>query len=118
MNTSNRIKIVLTFAIVSTVVFVPAITSVNAATMYSSPTLPDVGSFDIASYSTPTGQDKWWPGLANDYGNPGKTVGQTFTTSGQVDQEVGIFFRHFSDFCVDRMHPPNAAHLDRMKRSS
>ena len=73
----NRIKTILTLAAVALAILA---TSANAATMSSSPTEPDVGSLDIASYGTPTGQDKWWPGDAGAYGNPGKTVGQTFTT--------------------------------------
>ncbi|MHC4742999.1 MAG: fibronectin type III domain-containing protein [Planctomycetota bacterium] len=56
--------------------------SIRAATMSSSATAPAVDGEDIASYGTPTGQDKWWPGDADAFGNPGKTVGQTFTTGG------------------------------------
>ena len=59
--------------------------SANAAVMTSSTTQPTVDGEDIVSFGTPTGADKWWPGEATDYGNPGKTIGQTFTTgSGDV----------------------------------
>ncbi len=83
-----RIKTILTLALVVMVGLTA--TSASAATMFSSPTAPDVGSFDIASYGTPTGQDKWWLGGADDFGNVGKTVGQTFTT-GSVDVLLNAF---------------------------
>jgi len=60
-----------------------ATTSANAASFYASGTAPEVDPSDIASYGTPTGSDKWWPDPATTYGNPGKTVGQTFTTGGE-----------------------------------
>jgi hypothetical protein len=76
----NRIKTVLTLAAVAMAILVLATTSARAATMSSSATAPGVDAEDIASYGTQTGSDKWWPGDAGAYGNPGKTVGQTFTT--------------------------------------
>ena len=64
-------------AVVALAVFgVPA----NAAIMTSSATAPTIDGEDIASFGTSTGTDKWWPGGANAFGNPGKTCGQTFTT--------------------------------------
>ncbi|GAF92744.1 unnamed protein product, partial [marine sediment metagenome] len=90
MNKQNRTKTVLTLIAVAMAFLGLATTSANAATMSSNPTAPDVGSLDIASYGTPTGQDKWWPGAASAYGNPGKTVGQTFTT-GSVDVLLNAF---------------------------
>jgi hypothetical protein len=77
MTTQNRIKTVLTLAVVAMAILAA---SARAATMSSVATAPVVNGEDIASYGTPTGQDKWWPGSASAYGNPGKTVGQTFTT--------------------------------------
>ncbi|MCK4784217.1 MAG: hypothetical protein KAV87_10735 [Desulfobacteraceae bacterium] len=59
-------------------------------TVSTSATAPVVDGFDIASYGTITGQDKWWPGPADVFGNPGKTVGQTFTT-GSVDVLLSAF---------------------------
>ncbi len=56
----------------------------NAAIMTSSATPPTIDGDDIASYGTPTGSDKWWPGGAGAFGNPGKTVGQTFTTGSEA----------------------------------
>jgi hypothetical protein len=53
--------------------------SVHAGLMTSSPTAPTIDGDDIASFGTPTGQDKWWPQTGG-FGAPGKTQGQTFTT--------------------------------------
>ena len=83
MITQNRIKTVLTLAAVAMATLVLAATSASAATMSNSATAPAVDGFDIASYGTPTGQDKWWPEEAGAFGNPGKTVGQTFTTGSE-----------------------------------
>jgi hypothetical protein len=80
MTTKKRIRTVLTLAAVAMAILVLATASARAATMSSSATAPVVDGEDIASYGTPTGQDKWWPEGANPYGDPGKTVGQTFTT--------------------------------------
>lgn len=65
-------------------IFVLTTASSQAATMSASTTPPVVDNEDIASYGTPTGQDKWWPGEADAFGNAGKTVGQTFTTGSEV----------------------------------
>jgi len=59
------------------------VAAAQAAIMSAGASAPVVDGQDIASYGTPNGQDKWWPGPANAYGNPGKTVGQTFTTGGE-----------------------------------
>ncbi|UCE46678.1 MAG: hypothetical protein JSW47_13780, partial [Phycisphaerales bacterium] len=76
-----KAKMKLMLLAVATVVLA---TSAQAATMSSSATAPVVDGEDIASYGTPIGQDKWWPGDAGAYGNPGKTVGQTFTTGSEA----------------------------------
>ena len=81
MNTKNQIKIILTLAVAAMAVLAA---SANAATMSASATAPGVDNFDIASYGTPTGQDKWWPGAADAYGTPGMTIGQTFTTGSEA----------------------------------
>jgi len=52
----------------------------NGAVFSSSTTQPEVDGFDIASFGESTGTDKWWADRADTYGNPGKTIGQTFTT--------------------------------------
>jgi len=67
--------------------------SANAATMTTSPTAPTIDGQDIASYGTTTGSDKWWPDVATSYGNPGKTVGQTFTTGSQGVRLDAITFQ-------------------------
>jgi len=67
-------------ALAVAVVFMLGAASANAALMTSSATPPTIDGDDIANYGTPTGSDKWWPGSATAFGNPGKTVGQTFTT--------------------------------------
>gem|GEM_PF-1200841 len=54
--------------------------ALQAAWFTNSPTPPTVRGDDIACFATPTGSDKWWPDPATAYGNPGKTVGQTFRT--------------------------------------
>jgi len=90
MITQNRIKTVLILAAVAMVILVLATATARATTMSSSATAPVVDSEDIASYGTQTGSDKWWPGDAGAYGNPGKTVGQTFTTS-SVDVLLNAF---------------------------
>ena len=65
----------------------------NAATMTNSSTAPAVDGEDIASYGTPTSQDKWWPGSTTVYGTPGKTVGQTFTTGSQGVELNAVTFQ-------------------------
>ena len=80
MTTQNRIKTVLTLAAVAMAILAA---SANAATMSASVTAPVVDGEDIANYGTTTSSDKWWPDLATSYGNPGKTVGQTFTTGSE-----------------------------------
>ena len=90
MITQNRIKTVLTLAAAAMAVLALAAISASAATMSNSAAAPAVDGFDIASYETPTGQDKWWPGDASAFGNPGKTVGQTFTT-GSEDVMLNAF---------------------------
>jgi len=77
----NRIKTVLILAVVATAILA---TSASAATISTSATAPVVGGADIASYETHTNQDKWWPQAAGAFGNPSKTVGQTFTTGGSA----------------------------------
>jgi len=67
--------------------------SANAATMTNSPTPPTIDGQDIASYGTTTGSDKWWLGTTTAYGNPGKTVGQTFTTGSQGVRLNAITFQ-------------------------
>ena len=62
------------------VMFMLVAGSAHAATMISSPTAPTIDGEDIASFGTPTGQDKWWPDSAHTYGQPVRTVGKTFTT--------------------------------------
>jgi len=74
----SRFRAVL--AIVAVTVVALAIPA-GAAVISHSATAPVVDGEDIASLlATPTGADKWWPGSATAYGNPGKTIGQTFTT--------------------------------------
>ncbi len=81
MTRKKRIRTVLTLAAVALAILA---TSANAATISTSATAPVVGGADIASYETHTNQDKWWPQAAGAYGNPSKTVGQTFTTGGSA----------------------------------
>ena len=76
-------KTVLVFTAVAMAILGLTVAPANAATMSASPTAPDIGGLDIASYGTPTGQDKWWPGPVDVYGTPGMTIGQTFTTGGE-----------------------------------
>ena len=80
MTTRNRFKAILTIAAVAMAILAA---SANAATMSASVTAPVVDGEDIANYGTTTYLDKWWPGAAGAYGNPGKTVGQTFTTGSE-----------------------------------
>ena len=84
MTIRNQTKTLLALAAMAMAVILTA-ASAHAAVMTSSSTQPTLDGEDIASFGTPTGADKWWPGEANAYGNPGKTIGQTFTTgSGDV----------------------------------
>jgi len=73
MTTQNRIKTVLTLAVVAMAILAA---SANAATMSSSSTAPDIGSLDIANY-TGTSLDKWFC-YAGEWA--GGVVGQTITT--------------------------------------
>jgi hypothetical protein len=57
--------------------------SAQAAMMSAGATAPAVNGEDIASYGTQNGSDKWWVGTATAYGNPGRTIGQTFTTGSE-----------------------------------
>ncbi len=72
-----------TLGLVLAIAAIAGATSANAADMSASPTAPTIDGADIASYGTPTGTDKWWPGPSNVFGNPGMTVGQTFTIGSQ-----------------------------------
>jgi hypothetical protein len=76
MTTQNRIKTVLTLAVVAMAAVALTSSSANAATMSSSITAPDIGSLDIANYGAATGTDKWW----SDAATSGRPKGQTFTT--------------------------------------
>jgi len=62
----------------------------TAATFSSSGTAPAIDGSDIAWLGTPTSSDKWWPDSATSYGNPGKTVGQSFST-GSEDVVLNAF---------------------------
>ena len=92
MITQNRIKTILTLAAVAmALVFTAA--PANAVTLSTSATAPVVDGFDIASFGTSTGQDKWWAQAAGAYGNPSKTVGQTFTTGGSAVMLTAFTFQ-------------------------
>ena len=82
----------LTFAALATG-FIPATTPLSAATMSSGSAAPYVDKFDVASYAVTTGSDKWWPSGASSYGEPGKTVGQTFTTGSEDVALKGFTFQ-------------------------
>ena len=88
---SGRSLLSMAAAAMAAVTFTAA--SANAATMTNSPTPPTIDGLDIASYGTTTGSDKWWPDVATSYGNPGKTVGQTFTTGSQGVRLNAITFQ-------------------------
>ena len=77
-------EFLLTLLAVSTATLALTASSALAASMTTSATAPVVDQEDIASYGTSTGTDKWWPGDSDSFGNPGKTVGQTFTTGSEV----------------------------------
>jgi len=75
MITQNRIKTILTLAAVA---MASLTASVNAATMSSSITAPDIDSLDIANLNyTGTAKDKWFYNPTTVAGRP---KGQTFTT--------------------------------------
>jgi len=82
MGVQDKIKAVAIVVAVAMVVVVVTSGPARAATMSASFSAPVIDGEDIASYGTQTGSDKWWPGSSTAYGNPGKTVGQTFTTGG------------------------------------
>ena len=76
----SRSRVVLAIVAVTVVALA---TSVDAVVMTNSSTPPTVDGADIAWLGTPTSSDKWWPDPATTYGNPGKTVGQSFTTGSE-----------------------------------
>ena len=88
---SGRSLLSLAAAAMAAVTFAAA--SAGAATMTNSPTAPTIDGQDIASYGTTTDSDKWWPDDATKYGNPGKTVGQTFATGSQGVRLNAITFQ-------------------------
>jgi len=90
MNTGHLPRVVLIIAVAMEML---ALASADAATMTSSTTAPTIDGQDIASYGTPTGQDKWWPDDTTSYGTPGKTVGQTFTTGSEGVRINAITFQ-------------------------
>ena len=96
MITRNRIKSLLTLAIVAMAFGGLATTSANAATMTASPTAPDVGSLDIANYTDTGNLDKWFC-LPNEWAS--RPVGQTFTP------DVGVQFS-----AITYQLGPNAGH--------
>ena len=55
----NRIKTILTLAVVAMVIALTA-GSADAATMSASPAAPPIDGADIANYGAITGTDKWW----------------------------------------------------------
>lgn len=64
-----------------------------AAQFSVSATPPTIDDEDIASYEAHTETDKWWVSTADSYGNPGMTVGQTFTTGSGAVLLKAITFR-------------------------
>lgn len=64
---------------------VALLANVHGASFSASSSPPAIDGEDIASYEPATGDDKWWVDEVTKFGNPGMTVGQTFTTgSGSV----------------------------------
>lgn len=57
-----------------------AATPAHTATVSAAAAAPAVDSQDIANINPSTGDDKWWLGSSSAFGNPGKTIGQTFRT--------------------------------------
>jgi hypothetical protein len=96
MNTKNKIRTILTFALVAMVFGGLATTSANAAIMTASATAPDVGSLDIANYTDTGNLDKWFC-LPNEWAS--RPVGQTFTP------DVGVQFS-----AITYQLGPNAGH--------
>ena len=80
MTTRKRTGTLLTLAGVAMAALVLATTPAGAAVVSFSATPPVIDGEDIASLEAPTtGQDKWFTESATAFGNPGMTVGQTFT---------------------------------------
>ncbi len=71
---------------------------IQAATMTASSELParvgdDISNIPDLPPEIATGSDKWWVSSATAYGNPGMTVGQTFTTGNGAFLLTAVTFR-------------------------